>query len=97
MIKVVIDTNIIVSAALSPKGNPAKVIELVADNEEIQIYYSVAILDEYKDVLSRERLRIPTEKQNRFIAIIQQLGILVEPTARTIPLPDESDRIFYKI
>ena len=51
MINIVLDTNIIVSAALSSKGNPAKIIKLVAGNDSIQIYYSRAILDEYKKVL----------------------------------------------
>ncbi|MDR1320508.1 MAG: putative toxin-antitoxin system toxin component, PIN family [Gracilibacteraceae bacterium] len=91
---VVLDTNIIVSAALSPVGNPAKIIALIPE-QEIQVYYCTGILSEYSDVLSRPRLKIPAEIQRRIINAILRAGILLEPTASTIPLPDETDRIFY--
>jgi putative PIN family toxin of toxin-antitoxin system len=91
---IVLDTNIIVSAALSPTGNPAKIIALIPE-KEMQVYYSAGILSEYKDVLSRQRLKIPVEIQKRIINAILKAGILFEPTAGIIPLPDETDRIFY--
>jgi putative PIN family toxin of toxin-antitoxin system len=92
---VVLDTNIIVSAALSPTGNPAKIIALIPE-KEIQIYCNVGILSEYKDVLSRPRLKIHDEIQKRIITAILKAGILFEPTtAAAVPLPDETDRIFY--
>ncbi|MDR0219961.1 MAG: putative toxin-antitoxin system toxin component, PIN family, partial [Lachnospiraceae bacterium] len=53
MIKVVIDTNVIISAALSPLGNPSKIVELVSRNESLQLYYSAGIIGEYMAVLSR--------------------------------------------
>jgi len=95
MIKVVLDTNIIVSAALSPKGNPAKIINIIADTDEVQIYYSMAIIDEYQEVLSRERLKIAVETQICITRAIKEIGILIEPAASDMPLPDEGDRIFY--
>ncbi len=95
MRKVVIDTNVIVSAALSPKGNPAKIIALIAGSDDIQLYYSVDILAEYTEVLSRPYLKISPERQNGIISVIRQLGILIEPTISSIPMPDESDRVFY--
>jgi predicted nucleic acid-binding protein len=33
---IVIDTNVIVSAALSPNGNPGEIIKLIADSEGSQ-------------------------------------------------------------
>jgi len=95
MINIVLDTNIIVSAALSSEGNPAKIIKLVAANDSMQIYYSHAILDEYKKVLSYERLNLSEEKQTRAVNLIEKYGVCVQPETSDIPLPDESDRIFY--
>jgi len=95
MINIVLDTNIIVSAALSSEGNPAKIIKLVAVNDSMQIYYSHAILDEYKRVLSYERLNLSDEKQTRAVNLIEKNGMCVQPETSDIPLPDESDRIFY--
>jgi putative PIN family toxin of toxin-antitoxin system len=91
---VVLDTNIIVSAALSQAGNPAKIIALIPE-KEIQIYYGAGILSEYKDVLSRPRLKISVEIQERIINAILKAGIFFEPITGAIPLPDETDRIFY--
>ena len=95
MINIVLDTNIIVSAALSSEGNPAKIIKLVAVNDSMQIHYSRAILDEYKKVLSYERLNLSDEKQTRAVNLIKKNGVCVQPEISDIPLPDESDRIFY--
>ena len=95
MINVVIDTNVLVSAALTPDGNAAAIIDLLPANTEIQVYYSIEILTEYMDVLSRPRLNIAAEKQVRAVNAITKAGILIEPIASAIHLPHESDRIFY--
>ncbi|MDR2712768.1 MAG: putative toxin-antitoxin system toxin component, PIN family [Clostridiales bacterium] len=95
MIKVVIDTNVLVSAALTSYGNPAKILNLISVNTEIQVYYCPDIINEYREVLSRPRLNINAEKQTRAINAIMRTGIRVDPIASNIPLPDESDRIFY--
>lgn len=61
VVNVVIDTNVIVSAALSPYGNPAKIFEMLL-NEEIHNFTSDEIMEELRDVLHRskivERLKI---------------------------------------
>jgi predicted nucleic acid-binding protein len=62
---------------------------------ELQLYYCTDILDEYKRALAYERLKIPMSAQNKAIAGITSLGILVTPTASMITMPDESDRVFY--
>ena len=95
MIKIVMDTNVIVSAILSPNGNPARIIALVSIDEDLQIFYSKDILAEYEKVFAYKRLNIPIAARYTIISTIQQFGILVEPTASTILLLDESDRIFY--
>jgi putative PIN family toxin of toxin-antitoxin system len=55
--KVILDTNIIVSALLCPQGLPAKILNLVLSGSAI-IVYDNNIIAEYMDVLSRERLKI---------------------------------------
>lgn len=94
MIKVVIDTNIIISATLSPTGNPAKIIDMVFE-DKLQIFYSLKILSEYKEVLARPRLKIVTQIQIDILSAIREVGTLIEPTISNIPFIDESDRIFY--
>jgi putative PIN family toxin of toxin-antitoxin system len=52
--KVVIDTNVLVSALLTDEGNPAKIIDMLLDGK-ITAVINGRILDEYMDVLSREK------------------------------------------
>lgn len=98
MQKIVIDTNIVITAFISPNGLQAKVLDFIVSNEEMLICYNEDILAEYEEVLSREKFKKynfdPEEKEN-FISKIIEIGILINPKESSIPLPDESDRIFY--
>ena len=94
MYKVVIDTNVFISSRISKIGNPAKIMRLIADGT-IEFYYSSAILDEYRRVLSYEKFNFTIESQKLAIEDIKNIGELIQPFISEIPLPDESDRIFY--
>lgn len=52
----VIDTNVLVSAAMKPESVPGKVLELVLDGLIIPIF-NKAIMKEYRNVLLRPKLR----------------------------------------
>ena len=91
---VVIDTNVLVSSVISLEGNPAKIMDMIAD-KQLLIHYSPDILDEYRRVLSYKKLCIALQTQAGIIHEIEKLGISIEPTKSATPLPDESDRIFY--
>jgi putative PIN family toxin of toxin-antitoxin system len=94
MKKIVVDTNIVISSAISANGNPAAIMELVSA-KVIQAYYNDKILDEYQRVLAYERLKIEPEKQAEIIEKIKKVSILIKPQESNMPFPDESDRIFY--
>ena len=96
MLSVVIDTNVIVSALMSPQGNPSKILDLVTD-EKLNLCYSPEILAEYIDVLSRPHFKFSDEDRNSFIQGVKQFGLLVQPTPGNTPLPDEDDRCFYDV
>ena len=78
MQNVVLDTNIIVSAVLSPAGNPAKIVNMVLD-KIISLNLCAEILSEYEEVLSRAEFDFSVEKQTTFMSGIRKSGILVEP------------------
>ena len=94
MKQVVIDTNVIVSSVLSSKGSPFQIMRLVS-NRVIRLFYSSAILNEYKRVLAYPKLKIRVQIQTDTIEKLERLGTQIEPIASSIPLPDETDRIFY--
>jgi len=96
MHNVVIDTNIIISAVISPNGNPARILNMALDHD-IQVYYSSEILSEYREVLSRVEFDFNLEEQNTVVYGLIKNAIVIEPSVSEIPLPDESDRIFYDV
>ena len=93
-IKCVLDTNIILSAVLNDNGYPYKIFDAVLE-KEIKMYISEEIIDEYKDVLSRDYFSISKEKVGRTINIIRKLGEMLIPDTSDFPMKDESDRIFF--
>ena len=94
MLKIVIDTNIIVSSMLSPAGNPAKIMQLFFERR-VDLYYSESIMFEYGNVLFRPRLKFNAGDVNSLFDVITKIGILTEPEISSAAMPDEDDRVFY--
>ena len=67
MIRVVLDTNILVSGLLSTFGNSAEIINAITDRV-IACFYSDAIIREYTDVLLRPKFGFPQEKADALIS-----------------------------
>lgn len=55
MTRIVIDTNILVSAILTPEGNPAKILKLVLEGK-LNLIISPAILEETRQVFNYPKL-----------------------------------------
>jgi len=79
MIRVVIDTNVVVSAALDDESLPAAVLSL-AIHKNILMFISTPILAEYEEVLSRPHLKLPPERVKAFLAEIHGSAKVVHPT-----------------
>ena len=93
MIRVVLDTNIIVSAYVSELGLPAWVLRLALAGR-LSLYVSEAILLEYQEVLQREHLRINRSRQRRLMALIRKASTLINPMVKTPASPDPDDVMF---
>ena len=94
MIKVVMDTNILVSSLLS-KGPPAIIVDLIAGGK-ITPFYSGLILKEYSDVLSRDKFGFSILQVKRLIDDIVRTGMAIDDKpASKIAMANEDDRIFY--
>ena len=78
MLTVVLDTNVLVSSLLSPKGPPAKILDLILDNH-ILVAYDDRILGEYEEVLSRPELHIHSSKTLAVIDHLEISGRYIEP------------------
>ena len=83
--RVVLDTNVLVSGLLNGAGYPGKVVDLALENR-FQVAYDDRILGEYEDVLNRPELHIQPARARAIIAHIELSGCFVN--ADLIP-PDD--------
>ncbi|NHZ72010.1 MAG: putative toxin-antitoxin system toxin component, PIN family [Aquificales bacterium] len=78
--RVILDTRVIVSGLISPKGSPAKTIARWLQND-FTLLYTQAMLAELEDVLNRawlhERLRRAPNRIPEFLEAVKLLGQLV--------------------
>jgi len=95
-LKVVIDTNIIVSALLSPRGLSAKLLNLVLE-KKIIIVYDNNILLEYLDVLNRDKFKLDKELVNIIINFITKEEEYKTAEFQKIKFNDEDDKAFYEL
>jgi len=75
--KVVIDTNILVSAAIRD-GIPEIVIQFIVDRPEFEWIVSQEIMTEYIEVLQRRKLKLTEEVQQEWIDLLQTVTRLIE-------------------
>jgi len=92
---VVLDTNILVSAFLSPGGNSAKIMTLLVDGQ-LRLCYSNEILNEYKDVILRPKFSFEPAYVHVVLDRLTSKGVCVTPSPLGVPFSDEDDRKFYE-
>jgi len=95
-IKVVLDTNIVISAPLSKDGNPAKIFELLL-LEEIKNFRSFEITEEIMDVLGREKIKklLSQEKIDFILENYMNSSVFIQPgfTLNAIKEDEDDNRI----
>jgi putative PIN family toxin of toxin-antitoxin system len=69
-LRLVIDTNVLISAALKPAGLQRTVF-LLAITKPARWYVSPPILEEYREVLSRPELQIRKGLRQQFLQLIK--------------------------
>ncbi|MDR2923527.1 MAG: putative toxin-antitoxin system toxin component, PIN family [Treponema sp.] len=94
MMRVVLDTNVLVSALWTPAGNASTIINLIL-TDKIVPCFDQHILNEYRIVLLRPRLAFPAGQVNELLSEITDRGFSVTIMPSSIVLPDESDRKFF--
>jgi uncharacterized protein len=92
-LRLVIDTNVLVSAALKPEGLQRTTL-LLATTKPARLYVSQPILEEYADVLSRPELRIRRGLRLQLLQLIKNNGHIVDPSRRLDVCSDPDDNVF---
>ena len=93
MIRVVLDTNIIVSALLQPLGPPAQVF-LLALGDTVQMCVSGVIFAEYEEVIRRPRIRRTEETILSALETIRTKAFWVRPSDHVRACSDPDDDVF---
>jgi putative PIN family toxin of toxin-antitoxin system len=96
-VRVIVDTNILVSGLISAHGNPGKIVDAILDGQLIPIMSS-ATFEELEEVLSRSRLqkyfghaRVSIQD---FLTQLKQIADFVPPKHSNLNIRDEKDLPF---
>ncbi|MEG5172375.1 putative toxin-antitoxin system toxin component, PIN family [Microcoleus sp. B3-D7] len=91
--RVVIDTNILVSAAIAGR-KPATIITWVINQPDYEWVVSEEILAEYQNVLSRRKLKLTDVQKERWLNLIQGSTKLIDVSIEIDFPRDQKDAKF---
>jgi putative PIN family toxin of toxin-antitoxin system len=92
-LRLVLDTNVAISAALKPEGLQRTVF-LLAITKPARLYVTEAILAEYRMVLARPELRIRRGLQLQFLNLVENRSRMVSPARLVRASRDPDDDKF---
>lgn len=82
-VRTVVDTNVLVSGLLSATGPPARIVDSILQGL-IAPVLSREVLDEYRRVLARRELGLPSHRVDAVLEFLDQF---------TLPLPIRAQRV----
>jgi putative PIN family toxin of toxin-antitoxin system len=94
--KIVLDTNIIVSAFINPRGVPGDIISLLLA-KKITICYDNKIFAEYTEVLKKSKFNFDHTLVDEFLDFIKNTGEYIVAEPQKIKFDDENDKAFYDV
>jgi uncharacterized protein len=96
-VRLVVDTNILVSGLLKRGGPPGRIIEALVRGQ-LDLIYSQDIIAEYDEILSRPKFALPTDLVAVVMESVYQYGFQVSPSPiPAFPLPDSDDWPFVAV
>ena len=93
----VFDTNVFVSALMSTREDSPTVmlLDYVVD-ERIVLLYNDEILNEYDEVLHRDKFHFSDERIQMVLDLVKT-GLHLDRTKSNEAFPDPDDRVFYEV
>jgi putative PIN family toxin of toxin-antitoxin system len=92
-LRIVIDTNILISSALKPEGLQRTVL-LLALTPPARLYVTKPILAEYGEVLARKEFKIQRGFRQQLLQLIQNQARIVTPTRLPQVVKDADENKF---
>ncbi len=94
--RIVLDTNVLVSGLLQALGPSGQIVRLVAAGA-LTLCHDPRILAEYREVLLRQKFRFDPERVETLLDQIRADGIPVAARPLKIRLPDPDDEPFLEV
>jgi uncharacterized protein len=95
-LRIVLDTNVLVSGLLSPFGPPGEIVRLVSAGE-VELCVDARILCEYSEVLSRPRFGFDPDSVGALMDYIGFSGHVAASLPLELRLPDPDDEPFLEV
>lgn len=94
--RIVLDTNVLVSGLLTPFGASAQIVRMVASGRLV-VCYDARILTEYEDVLRRPKFDFSDAEVSALLDQIEGEGISLATVPLETALPDREDEPFLEV
>jgi len=90
MLKIVIDTNVLVSALIKPDSTPELIVLMILNNQ-VTMYISNEVFQEYKQVLNRGKFEkyLNSKKIKSFLSRIKRCAIKIRPKVTVDIIKDD--------
>jgi putative PIN family toxin of toxin-antitoxin system len=79
MIRIVLDTNVFISALLQPNGLPAHILTVALGGERVRLCISAEIYSEYEEVIRRPRFRRSEPEIADALRAVREQGLWFKP------------------
>lgn len=94
--KIVLDTNVIVSGLLNPEGSPGRLVDLFLARE-VDLLVDDRILTEYRAVLRRTKFGFDPVDISDFLDLVEADATKINAPPLKLVLRDEADRPFLEV
>jgi uncharacterized protein len=94
--KIVLDTNVLVSGLLNPYGAPGQIVLMVASGE-ISLCFDARILAEYREVLLRPNFGLQSDQVAALLEQVRAGGVAFTAYPLRRQLPDRDDEPFLEV
>jgi putative PIN family toxin of toxin-antitoxin system len=94
--RVVIDTNVLVSGLLAPYGPAGEIVRMVSAGH-LSLCYDARILAEYAEVLLRPKFPFEPYLIDALLAQVREAGTVVAAAPLPFHLPDPDDEMFLQV
>jgi len=93
---VVLDTNVLISALITPFGNAARILDMVIRGD-LRILYDDRVISEYREVLLRPKFGFAISDVDTLLDYFETEGIKITPSLINEPLVARDDIQFLEV